>query len=158
MMKKENTTKTMSYDFGSVQNERIIPVSGDLFSGADLGQKPVKKPVVVFTAPFACTRCGQFFTDLVRVGRPQRFCSDECRHDTGVEQRREWKVSARSESEDRPTHCQQCGTDLPVGTRQARRFRRFCSTRCLKKSRNMQRVSDLFAVSGFGDIGGTHGK
>lgn len=143
MIKIKNTIKTISYDLNTAQSERLIPVSGDLFSGADFGRKPVKKPVVVLTSPFACARCGQFFTDLVRVGRPQRFCSAECRHEEGVQQRSGWKISARSEREKRPTHCQRCGVSLGASSVGAGRFRRYCSTSCLKKSREPPSCPDL---------------
>jgi hypothetical protein len=39
-----------------------------------------------------CARCGKNFDEPVKRprGRPQRFCSDECRRETAKRQRREW--------------------------------------------------------------------
>lgn len=147
MSKNKNIAKTISCGVIASENKGIIPVFDQLFSGGDFGRKPVVKPSLSFSAPTACARCGQLFAAVVRQGRPERFCSDLCRQSEAVAQRRDWQVSARAEPEERPTHCQQCAAPLPVKSATAGRFRRFCSRRCLKKSREPPRGPDLLDVA-----------
>nr|WP_278520795.1 hypothetical protein [Brucella anthropi] len=137
----------MGYDFGGPEIDYLIPGRSDLFSGIDMGRKPTVKPASRFAAPTACARCGQLFAAVVRQGRPERFCSDPCRQSEAVAQRRDWQVNARADPEERPTRCQQCGAALAVKSATAGRFRRFCSRRCLKKSREPPRGPDLLDVA-----------
>lgn len=146
-MKLNKSAKTIGYVFEVPEIEQLIPVSGDLFEGAEFGRKRAIKPGLAFSAPTACVRCGQLFAAVIRIGRPERFCSDPCRQSEAVAQRRDWQVSARSEPEERPTHCQLCGVFLVIKSEKAGRFRRFCSTRCLKKSREPPRKPDLLDIA-----------
>lgn len=147
MSKNKNIEKTIGYSGSGSENQEIIPVFDQLFSDGDFGRKPVVKPGLSFSAPTACARCGQLFAAVVRQGRPERFCSDPCRHSEAIAQRRGWQVSARADPEERPTHCQQCGAALVVKSATAGRFRRFCSRRCLKKSREPPRGPDLLDIA-----------
>lgn len=147
MSKSKNKAKTSGYSVSAPENQGIIPVFDQLFSGGDFGHKPVVKPGLSFSAPTACARCGQLFAAVVRQGRPERFCSDPCRQSEAIAQRRDWQISARAEPEERPTHCQQCGAALQVKSATAGRFRRFCSRRCLKKSREPPRGPDLLDIA-----------
>ncbi len=147
MVKNRNTIKTISYALLDPENQGIIPVFEQLFSVDDFGRKPAIRPGLEFSAPTACGHCGQLFASIVRQGRPERFCSDPCRQSEAIAQRRGWQVSARADPEERPTHCQQCGAALVVKSATAGRFRRFCSRRCLKKSREPPRGPDLLDIA-----------
>lgn len=146
-MKSKKPIKTISYVFEAPRTQQYFPVVGDLFEGADMGRKRAIKPNLKFSAPTACARCGQLFAAVVRTGRPERFCSEPCRVAEAIAQRRDWQVTARAEPEDRPTNCQCCGAPLVVKSEKAGRFRRFCSTRCLKKSREPPRKPDLLDIA-----------
>lgn len=140
---KNNQVKTTGCVRIPPESEQLIPVVDDLFSGCDFGRRPTVKLGLAFSAPTPCARCGQLFASIVRVGRPERFCSEECRHVEAYQQRQAWRVGASAVSEDRPTQCQQCGAALAVKSTSAGRFRRFCSRRCLKKSREPPKGPDL---------------
>ncbi len=67
-----------------------------------------------------CEYCGEEFTPQKGPGRPRKYCSDDCRYDADVDNKRMhyvWKSK-------RETHCVQCGCELP-------KFKtRFCSDSC----------------------------
>lgn len=147
MTKNRKSTKTISYDCPPSGFQEIIPVLVHLFAVDDLGQKPAGRRQLEFSEPTACGHCGQLFAAVVRTGRPERFCSEPCRHAEAVSQRRDWQATARAEPEERPANCQHCGAPLVVKSAKAGRFRRFCSTRCLKKSREPPRVPDLLDLA-----------
>lgn len=147
MSKNRKTVKSIGYALRGPENEEIIPAFEQLFSVDDFGRKPAIRAGLEFSAPTACGHCGQLFASIVRQGRPERFCSDPCRQSEAVAQRRDWQASARADPEERPTCCQQCGAELVVKSATAGRFRRFCSRRCLKKSREPPRGPDLLDIA-----------
>ncbi|MBB5702699.1 putative nucleic acid-binding Zn ribbon protein [Ochrobactrum daejeonense] len=124
-------------DFGFHVDVRAgsVPIVGDLFDAAGLGQKPVIKTRLEFSEPTACGHCGQLFAAIAGNGRPIRFCSEPCREAHRLFQQKSWNQKPSSEQ---PKSCQGCGKPFPPRKVSAGRFRRFCSPNCRVNSRRAE--------------------
>lgn len=76
-----------------------------------------------------CLRCGGVMPAPRRSGRPERFCSDACRHAQAVEQRATY-VAQHGTVKASSAACWTCGNAFPIGARQAGRVPRYCSADC----------------------------
>jgi hypothetical protein len=82
----------------------------------------------------ACLRCDGVMPAPRRAGRPERFCSDACRHAQAVEQRAAY-VAAHGTVKASGSACWTCGGAFPIGSRQAGRVPRYCSRTCRQAGR-----------------------
>lgn len=93
---------------------------GGLFP--DLKYQPV-------TLARVCLRCGADFDQEKPLGRPQRYCSAECR---GIERRKmvaTWKLHNEIKSQTQRT-CRNCGGVFSLPPRQQGRLPHWCSPQC----------------------------
>lgn len=120
---------------------RIFPVFepfvyGDLFSITDAPQ-PHRD---CFRS--SCGECGRIFEAERRMGRPIRFCGDPCRRAHAARQQADWRAAAMIDPPIAPTECQHCGDPLPPRVSGPGRVRRYCSRRCLLRSREPPPAGD----------------
>lgn len=144
--RKNNQTNTMAYDLHGIGNfmensilEPLIPV--DLF-----GSKISDKPYALAVSVDRCADCGSSFERAHRMGRPVRFCSNECRRTHAANQRREWNAAPPPSP---VSACRRCGHPLEIRKSGPGRARQYCSRRCLLGADNHpDEAGDLFDLAG----------
>lgn len=121
---KEDRRRHMQKTGAIKSPEKIFRVpdwtSVDLFGAVSTGQPTMRQ---------ACDRCGAMFEQVVRTGRPLRFCSDTCRRDQKADQMRRWAGKAPASSS-RTVTCRHCGQSFEPKPRLKGRAPHWCSARC----------------------------
>lgn len=111
----------------------------DLF-GAEIREKPASPAVSVDP----CAECGSSFERERRMGRPVRFCGEECRRAHAASQRREWNAAPPPSP---ASACRRCGQPLEIRQAGPGRARQYCSRRCLLRAKDPpDEAGDLFSI------------
>lgn len=88
--------------------------------------------------PVACRQCGTVFNREVsrKRGRPQAFCSVECRKASTTSRRNAWHQAAQENHPDRAgVICRACGETFTAPSFRQGRISAFCGDECRKAGR-----------------------
>lgn len=85
-----------------------------------------------------CLRCGVPIPAPKRAGRPERFCSERCRHDQAAEQRASWADQHDVNGPEEVLSCWTCGVAFPAPEARRGRLPRFCGPDCRRMHRREQ--------------------
>jgi hypothetical protein len=124
-----NTSNINYLNFVSGEAARNPAENPEYFSFPIGDQLELSFPV---GAPVQCARCGsEFVRGGKRKGRPQLFCSDECRKATVREKRTRWIAEhGRSCGHRSNLTCRVCGTAFQVQAVTGGRVPGYCSDAC----------------------------
>lgn len=124
---------------------RIIPGLEPLNFRDLFGKEIAQKPDAPTVSLDRCAECGLGFQRVHRMGRPVRFCGEECRRAHAAGQRREWNAASPPIP---VTACRRCGQTLEIRAAGPGRARQYCSRRCLLSAENQPyQAGDLFDLA-----------
>lgn len=96
-----------------------------------------------------CANCGELFSQVLRQGRPLRFCSEPCRQAAKAEQSRAWALAHPRNTPADPITCRTCRREFEPPTRASGRSPHWCSHRCklasLRKPADRSSMPDMFS-------------
>jgi len=117
--------------------EPFIPV--DLF-----GSEITEAAAIPVISVDECGECGSNFERTHRMGRPVRFCGEDCRRSHAARQRRAWNAAPAPSP---VSACRRCGKRLEIRRHGPGRARQFCSRHCLLHADDPPvDTSDLFCL------------
>ena len=98
-----------------------------------------------------CANCSELFSQVLRQGRPLRFCSEPCRQAAKADQVRAWALTHPRKNPAPPLTCRTCSRQFEPPPRTNGRAPHWCSRRCklaaLRKPVDRSSMPDMFSTT-----------